>query len=118
MAICPYTGNRRTINDAYLPVGIAHDASHIVGTFQGSETSAIQDVTIRGITHNATHTSSTPQGISAVKDEIGNDGILQERSLCHAHKTQTVETLIGIDDAANAVAVTIEHALERIVEGS
>ena len=106
---------RRTILDAHLLVGIAYDACHIIGAGQGSEAGTVEDVTILGIAHDASHTSFTFQVVSTIKDEIGNDGMLHDRTLCHAHEGQTIDAPNGTGNAADTVAIAIEHALERMV---
>ena len=109
---------RCTMVDAHLQVSIAHNASDIVGTFQGAETGTVQDVTILRVAHDAAYTGITVQVVFAIEDEVGNDGMCLQRTLRYAHKAQTVGTLIAIADAANTVTIAIEHALERMVGGA
>ena len=96
-------------------VGIAYDAADIVGAFQRTETGAVDDVTVFGIAYDAAHTSHTRQAVAVIKDEIGNDGMRHQCSLGHTYKAQTVDALVGIDNAANTVAIAVERALERMV---
>ena len=104
--------------DAHLQVGIAHDASDIVDAFKSTETGTVEDVTILCIANDSAHTGIALQVVFAIEDEVGNDGMRLQRTLRHAYKAQTVCALIAVADAANAVTIAIEHALERMVGGA
>ena len=101
-----------------MKVGIAYDASNIVGTFQGCEAGTVDDITIRSMSYYSAYTGIASKGVSAVNNEIGNDGMRQECTLCHSHKAQAIQTLEIIDDAFHAMTIAIQHTLERMVKGA
>ena len=115
---CPDGSCRPAIDDAYLLVGKAHDAANIIGAVQGGEAGAMIDFAEAGIAYDASHKGSTLDAAAAIDDEVGNDGTLQDVASCHAHKAQTVEALIAMGDAADAVTIAVEHTTERIGESA